>query len=409
MQRPNNEGLPPPPAWTPTRAAGLARLEAFLPRAGRSYERDRNVDRGPADRSNVSGLSPWLRRRMITEAEVITAVLARHPFEAAQKFVQEVFWRTYWKGWLEQRPDVLLRFEVERARAAAQAQARPDLRKRLEVATAGQTGIEAFDAWVDELVTTGWLHNHARMWFASIWIFTLKLPWQLGAAFMFDHLLDADPASNTLSWRWVAGLHTRGKHYLARADNIRDNTQGRFSPAGQLDERALPLSEEGPPPAIRPLPAAARLSSRRVGLLLHEDDLHPESLALEADIAAVAMIILPPTGEAQSPAASFARGADDDALDRAARAFGVPAHPIEANRIREWARSLGVSEIATPYAPAGRAATALAQGVGELEREGIRLVQLQRNFDQRAWPYATAGFFRFREQIPRLVAELAGT
>ena len=124
---------------------------------------------------------------MITETEVIDAVLARHPFEAAQTFIQKVFWRTHWKGRLEQRPDVLCRFDVERTKAAAQATAAPDLRARLDTATADQTSSKAFDAWVDELVTTGWLHNHARMWFASIWIFTLKLPWPLGAAFMFSH------------------------------------------------------------------------------------------------------------------------------------------------------------------------------------------------------------------------------
>jgi deoxyribodipyrimidine photo-lyase len=66
---------------------------------------------------------------------------------------------------------------------------------------------------VQELVETGYLHNHARMWFASIWIFTLRLPWELGADFFLRHLLDGDAASNTLSWRWVAGLHTKGKHY----------------------------------------------------------------------------------------------------------------------------------------------------------------------------------------------------
>ena len=58
------------------------------------------------------------------------------------------------------------------------------------------------------------------MWFASIWIFTLNLPWELGANFFYRNLLDADEASNTLSWRWVAGLHTSGKFYLARQDNI---------------------------------------------------------------------------------------------------------------------------------------------------------------------------------------------
>ncbi len=94
----------------------------------------------------------------------------------------------------------------------------------------GSTGIDCFDHWAQELADTGYLHNHARMWFASIWIFTLELPWQLGADFFLTRLLDADPAANTLSWRWVAGLHTPGKHYLARASNIEKFTLGRFNP-----------------------------------------------------------------------------------------------------------------------------------------------------------------------------------
>ena len=56
------------------------------------------------------------------------------------------------------------------------------------------------------------MHNHVRMWFASIWIFTLNLPWQLGADFFMQHLLDGDPASNTLSWRWVAGIPVSYTH-----------------------------------------------------------------------------------------------------------------------------------------------------------------------------------------------------
>ncbi|MDX2233495.1 MAG: hypothetical protein NW200_03270 [Hyphomonadaceae bacterium] len=99
--------------WTPTRAAGLARLAAFLPHAGRDYARDRNVDRGPGDRSNVSALSPWIRRRLLTEEEVIAAALGRHGLPAAEKFIQEVYWRSYWKGWLEMRPGVLARYERE--------------------------------------------------------------------------------------------------------------------------------------------------------------------------------------------------------------------------------------------------------------------------------------------------------
>jgi deoxyribodipyrimidine photo-lyase len=114
-------------------------------------------------------------------------------------------------------------------------------------AVEGRTGIAAFDTFACDLVRHGYLHNHARMWFASIWIFTLKLDWELGADFFLRHLRDGDAASNTLSWRWVAGLHTKGKTYLARADNIARFTAHR--PDGPLTaeglaEEAEPLTED---------------------------------------------------------------------------------------------------------------------------------------------------------------------
>ena len=98
------------------------------------------------------------------------------------------------------------------------------------------------------------------------------MPWALGADFFLRHLLDGDPASNTLSWRWVAGLQTPGKTYLARADNIRRHTAGRFSPTPtELASHAEPVGEpnlppDQPPPASHPAPQQA-------AILLHEDDL----------------------------------------------------------------------------------------------------------------------------------------
>jgi deoxyribodipyrimidine photo-lyase len=83
------------------------------------------------------------------------------------------------------------------------------------------------------------------MWFASIWIFTLNLPWQLGAALFQKYLVDFDAASNTLSWRWVAGIQTAGKHYIARAENINKFTEGRYNPVGLLNENPRPIVEKG--------------------------------------------------------------------------------------------------------------------------------------------------------------------
>lgn len=385
--------------WTPTRAAGLARLAAFLPVAGAAYARGRNVDRGPDDRSNVSALSPWIRRRLVTEQEVIEAVLGRHRFPAAEKFIQEVFWRSYWKGWLEMRPGVLVRFDAER-KALRTAWAHD---AGLARAMAGETGLACFDAWVRELVETGFLHNHARMWFASIWIFTLRLPWQLGADFFYKNLLDADPASNTLSWRWVAGLHTAGKPYLARAANIRENTLGRFDPAGQLDEQAVALREDGVVPAPAALPAGGDVEARRVALLLTEEDLHAESWSFAADVAACAALVVPGVAASGSPAARFSEGALADGLARAGAHFGVATEQLSPEAVVAWARGLGVDDVVTGYAPTGLVAWSLAMLKPALAAEGIRLVQLQRPFDRRVWPHARAGFFKLREQIPRLV------
>ena len=110
-------------------------------------------------------------------------------------------------------------------------------------AVEGNTNIEYFNYWVKELKDTNYLHNHTRMWFASIWIFTLNLPWQLGAEFFLKHLLDGDPASNTLGWRWVAGIQTQGKHYLASEWNIKKFTNNRFNQI-KLNENATPKISE---------------------------------------------------------------------------------------------------------------------------------------------------------------------
>ena len=81
------------------------------------------------------------------------------------------------------------------------------------------------------------------MWFASIWIFSLKLPWQLGAEFFLQHLYDGDAASNTLGWRWVAGVQTKGKHYIATEWNIKKFTNNRFNNI-KLNENAPPVNED---------------------------------------------------------------------------------------------------------------------------------------------------------------------
>ncbi|MEL7345455.1 MAG: FAD-binding domain-containing protein, partial [Pseudomonadota bacterium] len=178
------------------RAQALAKMEAFAPAMGRRYASGRNTDRGPGKHTAVSTLSPYVRRRLVTEAELVQTALAHHGLDGAEKFVQEVFWRGYFKGWLERRPSVWTAYRTGLEADLFALDTDRRLRKSVEAAEDGATGIACMDAWAAELVETGYLHNHARMWFASIWIFTLGLPWRLGADFFYRNLLDGDPASN---------------------------------------------------------------------------------------------------------------------------------------------------------------------------------------------------------------------
>ena len=402
--------------FTPTREAALARLAQFLPAAGRRYSDERNHDNGPANggRSNVSQLSPWLHAGLIGAPEVLEAVLAQHSPRAAEKFIAEVFWRLYFKGYLEQRPMVWTGYCAGRDAAFAALDHNAGLRTAYAQATEGHTGIEAFDVWARELQETGYLHNHARMWFASIWIFTLKLDWQLGADFFLRHLMDGDAASNTLSWRWVAGLHTRGKHYLARADNIARYTAGRAGgplAANGLAEDAAPLEEQQEYPRRLPdlsPPVSAADLAAPFALLLHDEAAHHAPLALPA---APALVIGATRSAARSPgaigtpAAQFTQGAMSSGMAEAAAAFGCAAveWPVGA-RLAALLDAAGVERIAVPYLPAGWTRDALAPELAALAAQG-RVVTLLGALDRATWPHAKAGFFGVAKQIDALLGE----
>lgn len=390
----------------PTRAAALARLAEFAPRMGRAYAESRNTDAGPG-RRGVAALSPHIRHRLVTESEVVGTALAHHAPQACEKFVQEVFWRSYWKGFLELRPQMWAEYRERVARDHAALATNGGLRRAYETAANAATGIDCFDAWMAEIEEQGWLHNHARMWFASIWIFTLRLPWTLGADLFLRHLKDADAASNTLSWRWVAGIQTPGKHYLARAENIARHTEGRFDPRGELDERAEPLREPGPPPP-GVLPPADEPPRGPCALLLHEDDLHPEDLR-KLDAVTLAGFCAPerrsPAPVAEGPR-RFTEAALDDALAREGARLGLAGERLDARSVAEWAASRGVSAVATPHAPVGWTAEALSEIEAALATKSIRLHRLRRPWDEACWPLAKKGFFPFRERIPELIRAL---
>jgi len=397
-----------------TRKEGLVRLEEFLPRAGRTYTKSRNHDFGPENRTNVSQLSPWIRHRLITEREVVAAVLEAHSASSAEKYIQEVCWRTYWKGWLELRPDVWQEFLDELKDNQDAVASNTGLQAAIDEAESGRTGIDAFDFWAKELVETGYLHNHARMWFASIWIFTLKLPWALGAHFFLRHLLDADPASNNFGWRWVAGLQTRGKTYLARPSNIEKFTDGRFRPT-DLASEAPPLEWREPPrpSTLEPVSSLQQLGDTPALLLIHPEDLNPESLIPKTLALKTALAFKRVDADLDWPfgdkAERFVAEAVEDSGHRVSAHFGLDLQimdALEPDAVIQACRKADVSAVVAPYAPVGPIANALSALDSELNDADIALHRVRRDWDSMAWPNATKGFFPFKKKIPTLLEQV---
>ena len=364
-----------------------AALQRFLDKGAASYEARRNFDFGPANRSNVSELSKFISHRVLFEYDVVQRALAQYPTEVAGKFIQEVFWRIYWKGWLEHRPAVWNDY------ASFDNDSAPE--RLFQQAVTGKTGIDCFDFWSDELQNTNYLHNHARMWFASIWIFTLGLPWQLGAKFFMQHLFDGDAASNTLGWRWVAGIQTIGKHYVARATNIEQFTNGRFSP-NNLNEAPVPVASSKTYD-ILPIDDHANYQKKYNNLIVLENDIYAKS---KSDYEAYdAVFVLHPD--------SIARSAD----------LAVPVKDFKIRLVSAFCENHKNAQVID--AAALRAIAASQQGLDVVypaigdnfdfllrlrDESGVLLHFLKRPEDVFCWQFAKKGFFNFKKHIPDMIS-----
>lgn len=404
-----------------TRSAGLARLDEFVPRAGRAYSNTRNYDDPPADdglRGNVSQLSPWLHAGLLSESEVLNAALAHHSPQAAEKFIAEVFWRVYFKGYLEQRPTIWRSYCEERDAAFAALDSNAGLCIAYSEAVEGRTGISAFDHWACELTQTGYLHNHARMWFASIWIFTLKLDWQLGADFFLRHLIDGDAASNTLSWRWVGGLHTKGKTYLARADNIARYTanhaagpllaDGLASDAPALEE----TREHGRHTLDLPGPLPQDAFAKPFALLLHDEAASHVPLELSAKPALIIGAARPAAcslGTTSEHVCAFAEDAVTQGCQTASDVFGCPVENWhEGTALAEILAAHGIERVIVPYLPTGWTRDALMPELAAMFDSG-RAQSIVSELDRATWPHAKAGFFGVKKKIDSVLGELGIT
>ena len=407
------------PTLQGTRARALELLADFLPRAGRDYQNNRNLDRGRDGHSFVSRLSPFVRHRILSEEELISNVLTSHSRSAAFKFIQEIFWRTYWKGWLEHRPVVWDRFEVEVQSEFAKLKQVPVKNKIFEQAIGGSTEIAIFNSWVNELKETGYLHNHARMWFASIWIFTLRLPWQLGADFFYNHLLDGDPASNTLGWRWVAGLQTAGKTYLATESNIRKNAAQRLKTIPHSERGLERLAtqtfeiedsltiEEKAPSSSRFVDLSPVGIEENDAVLVTVEDLSTQWL----DRAGNHVAIFEKTdGRHSEIKKKFRQEAIEEVKYRIAENSSVGIENIKifesAHEISSWMEEQGLNDLHSSYIPTGEIRSSLAELPTMLESSGHCYYEHLNDYDRTVWPHCRKGFFQLGKSIDSLIDTL---
>jgi deoxyribodipyrimidine photo-lyase len=208
------------PAISPARG-GRKEAERLLERLDpERYARSRNYLDGA-----VSRLSMFIRHGVVSLGEAMQAALGkvRKPGQA-YKFVQELAWRDYWQRLYAQLGEGVWQDREEPKtgwRAEDYAAELPG-----EVAR-GETGLACIDGFVRELRASGYLHNHARMWFAAYVTHWLRVRWQAGARFFLEHLLDGDPASNNLSWQWVASTFSH-KPYFFNRENLERYTGGRY-------------------------------------------------------------------------------------------------------------------------------------------------------------------------------------
>ena len=377
--------------FIPTRASALEKLDYFIENGLKDYSKARNFDYGPDKRDNTSCLSPYISHGVINEIEVIKKSLNKFSFSKNEKFIQEVLWRTYWKGWLELRPNVWTDFLVELNSIKNKYKDNENYLNAIE----GNTNIECFNYWVKELKDTNYLHNHTRMWFASIWIFTLDLPWQLGAEFFLKHLLDGDPASNTLGWRWVAGIQTQGKHYLASEWNIKKFTNNRFNQI-KLNENATPKISEKTYTIIKQDFINPSIDEQKT-LVIFDNNLSFESSNF-TDIQFEKIILIKQNNENREIKLSenvvkFKELLNEDQKKRLEQK-NIECQILDINDLKNIDEDFYIL-----YPSIGESLDFLIK----LNLKNYKF--LYRSLDSFSWQFCNKGFFNFKNHIPKIVSK----
>ena len=373
-----------------SRATAVQKLNSFVEKNLIDYSKLRNFDFGPDNRSNISCLSPYITHGVINELEVIDKSLKKFSFSKNEKFIQEVLWRVYWKGWLELRPNVWSDYLIELDKIKIEFKNNQNYLDAIE----GKTEIDCFNQWVNELKENNYLHNHTRMWFASIWIFTLELPWQLGAEFFMKHLYDGDPASNTLGWRWVAGVQTQGKHYLASEWNINKFTNNRFKNI-KLNENATPIFSDKTYPVNKKDFLNSEILEDKT-LLIFENNMTFEFSDFKEHKFKKILLV---SNDANRT------------IKLSEKVLKFKANLLENQKIRLDEKLINCETInVNDLKNITEEVYALYPTVGEnldfIQNNQLKNIKfLYRKLDQFSWQYCNKGFFNFKNYIPKIIAK----
>ena len=370
-----------------SREKALESLEIFTNKDIVNYSSKRNYDFGPQNRKDISCLSPYITHRLISEYEVAKKVLSKHPYQKVEKFIQEIFWRVYWKGWLELRPKVWTDF-VEDLKNIENS-------SEYEKAIKGETNIDCFNDWIKELKENNYLHNHTRMWFASIWIFTLKLPWQKGAEFFLRELYDGDAASNTLSWRWVAGIQTKGKNYIAQNWNVNKFTNNKYKDL-KLNENPQPIIDQREY-KISPIKidVAEKKSDR---LIFFENEL--DFKCFNTDNYKKIYCIMLTNEERQVKLGNKVLEYKKNLIKNQIQNVDLKIECIEGNKFIELSSNEKDFDVIYPF-------------VGEnmsflkriMKKNNLTISYLTRDEDKYCWQFSNKGYFNFKSNIPKILSQ----
>ena len=372
-----------------SRALAIENLNRFVDHNLFEYSKLRNFDYGPENRSNISCLSPYITHGVISELEVIKKSLSKFSFSKNEKFIQEVLWRIYWKGWLELRPNVWTDYLNELKKIRKEFKNNSNYKNAIE----GSTNIECFNEWIKELKENNYLHNHARMWFASIWVFTLELPWQLGAEFFMKHLYDGDAASNTLGWRWVAGIQTQGKHYLASEWNIKKFSNNRFS--------NIRLNENVPPKVSGKTYSIIKKNfdnfeiTEDQSLLIFENNLSFEITDFQNN-KFKKIYIVSNKNENRSIKLS------EKVVKFKSLLISDQEQRLKNNSIN--CEIINISEIKDISDKIIGLYPTVGENLDYLNLNNLKINFLYRKLDQYSWQYCNKGFFNFKNYIPKIIS-----